>query len=57
MIGSADNNIKTVPVIDTDEINLLGMLLEKYVPSTTYDRETKIWTVPEEINRELHKHP
>ena len=35
--------------------DLFGRLLEQYVPGTTYDKETGLWHMPEEIRREIKR--
>ncbi len=50
-----NNKYITIDVRDKekDEIDTLGLLLQKYVPGTTYNENTKIWTVPDEIYNEI----
>lgn len=45
----------TIDVQDkkNNEIDTLGLLLQKYVQGTTYNKNTKIWTVPDVIYNEL----
>lgn len=45
----------TIKCKPMDEIDITGMLLEKYVEGTSYDKETKIWTVPQDVCDELQK--
>lgn len=36
-----------------DEIDKIGLLLEKYVAGTSYDVESKTWNVPGELCDEI----
>jgi len=38
------------------EEDILGLLLERYVEGTTYNKETKIWSVPNEVYDEIVSH-
>ena len=50
-------DIVTVKISETDEVNLLGRLLEKYVPDSKYNPEDKTWHVPKEtVEKIMNKH-
>lgn len=44
-------NIIEAPEMDKNDI--LGQLLELYVPGTTYDKNRQVWIVPEEAEKKL----
>ena len=40
---------------EMDEIDVTGFLLQKYVKGSTYDKETKIWSVPQDVYDEIKR--
>lgn len=38
-----------------DEIDVTGFLLQKYVKGSTYDKDSKIWSVPQDVYDEIKK--
>lgn len=43
----------TIQAPNMDEIDVLGFLLEKYVQGTSYNKETKLWSIPDKIYEQL----
>lgn len=52
-----DNYTTIIIESNLDEADIAGRLLEKYVEGSTYNEETKIWSVPEDIHRKISKRP
>lgn len=49
---SYGNNI-VIRVPEMDKMDITGKLLEKYTEGTSYNTETKEWTVPSDVCTEL----
>lgn len=53
MSGNSDNVLEISDSDVKEEINLLGLLFEKYIDGAEYDREKDTVSIPEEaINRQ-----
>ena len=47
MITNMNNYVEIKePENNLDEVDVLGLLLQKYIPDSVYDIDRKSWTVP-----------